>query len=150
QRAKNLLRERVRSHAEVLTIECDLTDETDVRRMKDEVMLYFGRLDVLVNNAGIIQVGPIESQTREDFHAAMNVNFWGMVNTTLAFLPDMLARRDGRLVNITSIGAKISVPHMLPYTASKFAALGFSLGLRAELAEKGVRVTTVVPGLMRT
>jgi short-subunit dehydrogenase len=113
-------------------------------------MANFGRIDVLVNNAGIIQVGSIDSQTIHDFRDAMAVNFWGTVNITLAALPYMERRGDGRIVNITSIGARMPVPHLLPYTASKYAALGFSLGLRAELAEKGISVSTIVPGLMRT
>src|SRR6185503_4123757 len=67
-----------------------------------------------------------------------------------AVLPEMRARREGRIVNITSIGGKISVPHLLPYSASKFALVGLSEGLRAELAKDGIVVTTICPGLMRT
>jgi short-subunit dehydrogenase len=76
--------------------------------------------------------------------------FWGVVYPTLAVLPQMTERGEGRIANITSIGGKISVPFLLSYNAAKFAAVGFSEGLRAELAAKGVLVTTVVPGLMRT
>jgi short-subunit dehydrogenase len=70
--------------------------------------------------------------------------------TTLAVLPQMRERRDGRIVNISSIGGKVSVPHLLPYSASKFALVGLSEGLRSELAKDGIAVTTVCPGLMRT
>src|SRR5213078_5332449 len=80
----------------------------------------------------------------------MAVIFWGTLYPTLAVLPQMLERRSGRIVNITSIGGKVSVPHLLPYNCAKFAALGFSEGLRAELAKDGVSVATVIPGLMRT
>jgi short-subunit dehydrogenase len=110
----------------------------------------FGRVDVLVNNAGVITVGPVENQGSEDFHAVMEANFFTGVHCALSVLPQMLARRSGTIVNITSIGGKIAVPHMLPYTASKFAAVGFSEGLHAELRAKGVHVLTVCPGLMRT
>jgi NAD(P)-dependent dehydrogenase (short-subunit alcohol dehydrogenase family) len=110
----------------------------------------FGRLDVLVNNAGIITVGPLKTQTLEDFERAMDTIFWGMVYPTLEVLPQMLARRSGRIANITSIGGRISVPHLLPYNCAKFATVGFSEGLRAELAKENIKVTTVVPGLMRT
>src|SRR5204863_2590958 len=72
------------------------------------------------------------------------------VHTTLDVMPDMRARREGRIVNISSIGGKVSVPHLLPYSASKFALVGLSEGLRAELAKDGIVVTTVCPGLMRT
>src|SRR6186997_1202822 len=73
-----------------------------------------------------------------------------MLYPTLAVLPDMRKRRSGRIVNITSIGGKLGIPHLLPYSASKFAAVGFSQGLRAEVAAEGIKVITVVPGLMRT
>jgi short-subunit dehydrogenase len=105
---------------------------------------------MLVNNAGIITVGPIENQTAQDFRDVMDANFFSGLYCTLAVLPQMLARGRGSIVNITSIGGKIPVPHMLPYTASKYAAVGFSEGLNAELRSKGIKVTTVCPGLMRT
>jgi NAD(P)-dependent dehydrogenase (short-subunit alcohol dehydrogenase family) len=129
---------------------CDVRDRDAVQRMVDDVIGRFGGLDVLVNNAGIIQVGPVATMSVEDFEDAMAVNFWGVVHTTLAALPGMRRRRSGRIVNITSIGGKVSVPRLLPYGASKFAAVGFSEGLRAELAPEGIHVVTVVPGLMRT
>ncbi|MCC2668996.1 MAG: acr1 [Armatimonadetes bacterium] len=110
----------------------------------------FGPIDVLVNNAGQIQVGPMEVQTREDYEAAMRIHFWAPLQVISAVLPEMRARRDGRIVNIASVGGRISVPHLLPYCASKFALVGLSEGLRAELAKDGIRVTTVTPGLMRT
>jgi short-subunit dehydrogenase len=80
----------------------------------------------------------------------MDVMFWGTVYPTLAVLPAMRKRGSGHIANITSIGGKVSVPHLLPYCCAKFAAVGFSEGLRAELGRHGVKVTTVVPGLMRT
>jgi len=121
-----------------------------VERLVEEVTRRFGRVDVLVNNAGVIRVGPIQAMSVADFEEAMGVMFWGVVYPTLAVLPAMLERRQGRIVNITSIGGKVSVPHLLPYSSAKFAAVGFSEGLHAELAGKGITVTTVVPGLMRT
>jgi short-subunit dehydrogenase len=110
----------------------------------------FGRIDVLINNAGIILVGPLESLTVASFEEAMNTNFYGALHTTMAVLPQMLARHNGGIVNIASIGGKVAFPHLLPYVASKFAMTGWSQGLRAELAGKGIRVTTVTPGIMRT
>lgn len=129
---------------------CDVSDYAQVLSTFERIHKHLGPLDVLVNNAGIIQVGPLQSQRHKDFEEAMNVNFWGVVNCSLAVLPHMIDRRKGKIVNITSIGGKMAVPHLLPYTCSKFAAVGFSLGLRAETANKGISVTTVVPGLMRT
>ena len=139
--------------AEVRAFPCDVTDRVQVSRLVDRTTTHFGRIDVLVNNAGVIQVGPMENMAIEDFEYAMNVMFWGVVYTTLAVLPQMLSRNGsaaGRIVNITSIGGKVSVPHLLPYNCAKFAATAFSEGLRAELWGKGIVVTTIAPGLMRT
>jgi NAD(P)-dependent dehydrogenase (short-subunit alcohol dehydrogenase family) len=135
---------------QVLTMPCDITDQKQVQALVDDVQQHFGRIDVLVNNAGMIQVGPAELMTLEDYEEAMKVHFWGPLHTILAVLPDMRQRREGRIVNISSIGGKVSVPHLLPYNASKFALVGLSEGLRAELAKDRIVVTTVCPGLMRT
>ena len=136
--------------AEVLAVLCDVADPAQVAAMVDAVVRHYGQIDILINNAGIMVVAPVESLTRADFERVMDVNFWGMLNPTLEVLPGMRARGVGRIVNITSIGGKIAVPHLLSYTCAKFAAVGLSEGLRAELADTGISVTTVVPGLMRT
>jgi NAD(P)-dependent dehydrogenase (short-subunit alcohol dehydrogenase family) len=134
----------------VSTFQCDVSQQSQVEDMVRDTLARFGRIDILVNNAGEIQAGPVQSMTLADFESAMNVMFWGVVYTTLAVLPHMLERKDGRIVNITSIGGKVAVPHLLPYTCAKFAAVAFSEGLRAELKGDGVKVTTIAPGLMRT
>jgi NAD(P)-dependent dehydrogenase (short-subunit alcohol dehydrogenase family) len=136
--------------AEVLAIKCDVTNMMEVESMVSRVRQRFGKIDVLVNNAGTIQVGPLEVMKHEDFEQTMRAHFWGPLNTILAVLPEMRERRDGRIVNISSIGGKIAVPHLLPYSASKFALVGLSKGLNAELRKDGIVVTTVCPGLMRT
>ena len=135
---------------EILAMRCDVADRSQVEHLVQETMNHFGHIDLLVNNAGMIQVGPIETMILEDFEKALDVMFWGVLYPTLAVLPQMLRRKSGRIVNITSIGGKVSVPHLLPYTCAKFAAVGFSEGLRAELNKKGIKVITIVPGLMRT
>jgi NAD(P)-dependent dehydrogenase (short-subunit alcohol dehydrogenase family) len=127
-----------------------VADRAQVERLVAETTRHYGRLDVLVNNAGIIQVGPLEAMTVEDFQTAQDVMFWGTVYPTLAVLPQMRARGAGRIANITSIGGKVAVPQLLPYACAKFAAVGFSEGLRAEVGRDGIVVTTVAPGLMRT
>ena len=136
--------------ADVWVYPCDLSVEPTVPEMVAAATAHFGGIDVLINNAGIIMVGPLESHTLDSFREAMNVNFFGAVHATLAVLPQMLERREGAIVNISSIGGKVAFPHLLPYVASKFALTGWSQGLRAELAGKGIRVTTVSPGIMRT
>lgn len=147
ERAKQDLQSR---GADALALRCDLGDREDVERMVAEVNQQRGVVDVLINNAGIISVGPFEEMTVDDFNEAMRSNFWSGVYTTLAVLPGMRSQRSGRIINITSIGGKIAVPHLLPYSASKFAFNGFSRGLRNEVIKDGIVVTTVVPGLMRT
>lgn len=136
--------------SEVFAVRCDITNHPDVEQMIAQVTERFGRIDVLVNNAGVIQVGPLEVMTRKDFEEAMSAHFWGPLNTILSVLPAMRQRKDGRIVNISSIGGKIAIPHLVPYSASKFALVGLSEGLRAELLRDGIIVTTVCPGLMRT
>jgi NAD(P)-dependent dehydrogenase (short-subunit alcohol dehydrogenase family) len=136
--------------AEVLAVKCDITNQSEVEHLISRVHDRFGGIDVLVNNAGTIQVGPLEVMNREDFEHSMRTHFWGPLNTILAVLPEMRQRQHGRIVNISSIGGKISIPHLVPYSASKFALVGLSKGLRAELRKDGIVVTTVCPGLMRT
>jgi NAD(P)-dependent dehydrogenase (short-subunit alcohol dehydrogenase family) len=136
--------------AEVLALKCDVTVRSEVAEMINVIHDHYGKIDVLVNNAGVIQVGPLEAMTQEDFAQAMNTHFWAPLHTIMAVLPEMRQRKEGRIVNISSIGGKVSVPHLVPYSASKFALVGLSEGLGAEVRKDGVRVTTVCPGLMRT
>jgi NAD(P)-dependent dehydrogenase (short-subunit alcohol dehydrogenase family) len=136
--------------AEVLAVTCDVTQPDSVRALVQQVQERFGPVDVLINNAGVIEVGPAETMSLADFEEAMATNFWGLLHPTLAVLPSMRERKAGRVVNITSIGGKLGIPHLLPYSASKFAAVGFSQGLRAEMSTHGIKVVTVCPGLMRT
>ncbi len=129
---------------------CDVTDREDITRFLTEVHDELGPIDVLFNNAGIIQVGPVEMMNLEDYERAMRTHLWAPLYAMLAVLPEMRRRRSGRVVNITSIGAKLPIPHLVPYCASKFALYGLSSGMRTELAQDGVFITTVCPGLMRT
>lgn len=152
ERARELLLDRhcVQRSEDIFLFPADLRRAEDADRSIAEATRRFGRVDILINNAGIIGVGSIETQTLEDFREVMDANFFSGLHCTLAVLPQMLARRSGAIVNVTSIGGKVAVPHMLPYVASKFAAVGLSEGLTAELRGKGIQVTTVCPGLMRT
>jgi len=136
--------------ARVLTQVCDIRDPRQVRQSLATIFDEARRIDVLVNNAGTIQVGPLENMDLGDFESAMNVHFWGPLYLMQEIIPHMKARGGGRIVNIGSIGGKVAVPHLLPYAASKFALVGLSEGLRAELVKDGIYVTTVCPGLMRT
>lgn len=146
-RAKDDLKSR---GADVLTVKCDVRDRAAVESAVRKVTHELGPVELLVNNAGTITVGPLEDMTPEDFDDAMKTHFYGPLWMTLAVLPDMRKAGRGRIVNISSIGGQVPAPHVLPYTASKFALTGLSEGLRAELAKDGIVVTTVNPGFMRT
>jgi NAD(P)-dependent dehydrogenase (short-subunit alcohol dehydrogenase family) len=136
--------------ADVFALTCDVTDRDQVEEMLAQIRERLGPVEVLINNAGRIQVGPADEMTPADYEEALKAHFWGPLYTTLGVLPEMRRRGEGRIVNIASVGGKIAVPHLLPYSASKFALVGFSEGLRGALAKEGVYVTTVCPGLMRT
>jgi NAD(P)-dependent dehydrogenase (short-subunit alcohol dehydrogenase family) len=135
---------------DVFALDCDVRDRADIERFVQSVLDRFGRFDILVNNAGTIAVGPASVMNDGDYRDAMETHFWGARGATEAVLASMRGVRDGRIVNIASIGGLVSVPHLLPYSASKFALVGYSLGLQEELALEGISVTTVCPGLMRT
>jgi short-subunit dehydrogenase len=141
---------RANCGADVLTATGDIRIRYEAERAIAQTVERYGRVDVLINNAGIIQVGPFDHMKLSDYEDAMNTHFWGPLYMVLAALPHMRQHGEGRIVNISSIGGRIAVPHLLPYCASKFALAGFSDGLRAELAHENIAVTTVIPGLMRT
>jgi NAD(P)-dependent dehydrogenase (short-subunit alcohol dehydrogenase family) len=135
---------------DVTVLECDVRKPEEIKKTVADILQRHTGIDILINNAGIIQVGPVEHMKRDDFTDAMDVHFWGPFYLMQEIIPQMKRRGGGRIVNIASIGGKVAVPHMLPYVASKFALVGLSEGLRAELAKDGIYVTTVCPGLMRT
>ena len=140
----------VRPGRPVLALPCDVSNMEEVGRMVEAVREHFGAIDALVNNAGVIEVGPVETMTLADYEEALSVNLRGPLHTMLAVIPEMRRRGEGRIVNIASIGGKIAIPHLTPYTMSKFALVGLSKAMRAELAKDGIVVTTICPGLMRT
>ena len=139
-----------RSGGVVLTVQCDLLDHSQIESGVRRTIEHFGKIDILINNAGIIEVGPLEHMRRQDFERSMGLHFWGAFELINQVIPEMRRRKAGRILNIASIGGRIAVPHMAPYTASKFALVGLSDALRPELARHNIYVTTVTPGLMRT
>ncbi|MEM8536110.1 MAG: SDR family NAD(P)-dependent oxidoreductase [Chloroflexota bacterium] len=129
---------------------CDIRDQQQVQDTVQRVVDHYGAIDILINNAGVIQVGPVEHMHIEDFENAIATHTYGPLYTILATIPHMRNRNGGHIVNIASVGGKVAVPHLLPYITSKFAFVGLSDGMRAELAQDDIKVTTVCPGLMRT
>ena len=134
----------------VLTIQCDLLDAAQIHSAVRQTIDRFGRIDILINNAGIIEVGPMGHLTSVDFERALRLHFWAPFELISQVVPEMRTWGGGRIVNISSIGGKVAVPHMASYSASKFALTGFSDAVRAELASDNIHVTTVAPGTMRT
>ena len=139
-----------RRGGDTLPVECDLLEPTQIKQAVDKIVDYFGALDVVINNAGIIEVGPLAHMKPADFEKAIMLHFWAPYHIIGEAIPHFRRRGGGRIVNISSIGGKIAVPHMAPYTASKFCLAGFSDAIRAELARENIYVTTVTPGMMRT
>ena len=135
---------------EVFTTTCDLAKPEEIKASVGTIAAHFGHVDVLINVAGIIQVGPLDNLLPQDFEETMNLHFWGNFHMIWETLPLLRGRKGARIVNIASIGGKIAIPHLAPYSASKFALVGLSNALGVELARDGVKVTTVCPGLLRT
>ncbi len=144
------VRELRASNAEAFGFACDVGSKEEVERLLAAVREHYGRIDILVNNAGVIQVAPVDSLQEADFEKAMHAIFWGTVHPTLGVLPEFLERGSGRVVNISSIGGKLGIPHLMPYASAKFAVAGFSQALAAEVKSRGVSVTAIYPGLLRT
>lgn len=136
--------------AKVHAVTCDVSRREEAERLIRDTLEHHGRIDLLINNAGVIKVGPLDHMEHADFEEAMAVHFWAPLHTTLAAVPAMRRQGAGRIVNISSIGGKIGVPHLTPYCASKFALTGLSDAMRGELAKDHIHVTTVCPGMMRT
>ena len=147
QRARFML---AQSAVTAWTVTADMRDRAEAERALHFAADALGPIDVLVNNLGTISVGPLDAFNEDDYHDALDTHFWAPYYAIETLKPAMRARRDGRIVNIASIGGRVSVPHLLPYSTGKFALVGFSEGLRAELIREGIYVTTVIPGLMRT
>lgn len=136
--------------ANILAISCDVSDKKDVGRMHESVMGRFGSVDVLVNNAGFAIYDMVRDQSVEEIESQMATNYLGMVYCTKSFLPSMLERNLGHIVNVASVAASLGLAGMAPYCASKFAMLGFSEGLKYELHNTNVGVTVVSPITVKT
>ncbi|MCV7254668.1 SDR family oxidoreductase [Mycobacterium hackensackense] len=128
----------------------DVTDRASWARFLGEVQASSGPVDVLVNNAGVMPLGPFDAESEQTTDLILDVNVRGLLNGMRAVLPAMAARRRGHIVNIASMAGMIPIPGMVTYNASKFAALGASLAARREYAGTGVTVSAVLPAAVRT
>jgi short-subunit dehydrogenase len=132
------------------TVRADVRDRAECERFIAVATERNGPVDILINNAGVIEVGPAADQRVADYREAMDTHFWGSLYTMLAVVPSMRARGGGRIANVASVGGLVGVPHLAPYSASKFAQVGLAQALGAELRAAGISVTSVLPGLMTT
>ncbi|MDQ2797072.1 MAG: SDR family NAD(P)-dependent oxidoreductase, partial [Actinomycetota bacterium] len=130
----------------------DVTDRAAVLAYADEVAAHYGVVNIVINNAGIAFTGDIADMSFEQIERVMDVDFWGVVNGTKAFLPHIIASGDGHVVNISSLFGLLSVPGQSAYNAAKFAVRGFTEALRQEMMVSGhkVNVTCVHPGGIKT
>jgi short-subunit dehydrogenase len=153
-RSEELLRElaeQARAGGGVLeTVQADVTSPQDRQRMVDAALRHFAGLDILVNNAGIGATGHFADCGPERLRKIMEVNFFGLTETTRVFLPLLRQGNRPAIVNISSIAGKRAIPARSEYSASKFAVQGFSEALRAELAKDGIDVLLICPGLTQT
>ncbi len=133
-----------------LGVQLDVTDRSSYRAFVDEVTGRFGRIEVLVNNAGVMPLGAFLDEDDAISRATMDVNVWGLIHGMRLVLPDMVARGNGHVVNIASMAGKIPFPGMAVYNASKFAAVGLTAAVRRELRGSGVSVSAVLPSAVRT
>ena len=137
-------------NASVYPFVCDVTDRDRAARVIRDAAGAMGGIDLLVNNAGAILVGPLETMDREDYDALLDLHFHAVRECVNAALPFLRTSHHRRIVNVCSMGGKVAVPHLVPYDVSKFALAGYSQGLYAEVAREGISVTTVFPTVMRT
>lgn len=128
----------------------DVTNAQAALRAVQLAVESFGRLDVLVNNAGFGRIAPFEQVPADEFRAQIDTNFYGVVNLSRAALPIMRQQRSGHIINVSSVGARLTTPGLSAYQAAKWAVAGFTEALAQEAAPFGVNVVSVEPGAMRT
>jgi len=134
----------------VLVCQCDVSEKDQVKEMSKTVLEKFDSVDILVNNAGFAIYGSVTDLSIDDIESQMETNYFGMIYCIKNFLPVMLDKKSGHIVNVASVAASFGLPGIASYCASKFAMLGFSEGLKHELKNSGVGITVVSPIMVRT
>ena len=134
----------------ILVCECDISNKVEVEKMSKIVLEKFDSIDILVNNAGFAIYGSISDLTIEEIESQMQTNYFGMIYCIKNFLPSMLKKKSGHIVNVASVAASFGLPKITSYCASKFAMLGFSEGLKHELKGTGIGITVVSPIMVQT
>jgi short-subunit dehydrogenase len=134
----------------VTAIPTDTRNPEQVQKLIDQSIAQYGTIDILVNNAGIYSSGPADSFSLEDWHTVIDTNLWGYIHTIHALLPHMLAQGRGMIVNVASVGGKVPIPYLVPYSTSKFAVTGLTQSLQSELSPKGITVCGIYPNVIKS
>jgi len=150
QKLEQIAGDLKKSNISVLICECDVSDKLQVEKMSKLVLEKYGSIDILVNNAGFAIYGSVSDLTTKEIESQMATNYFGMIYCIKNFLPSMLEKKSGHIVNVASVAASFGLPGIASYCASKFAMLGFSEGLKHELKGTGVEITVVSPIMVRT
>ena len=137
-------------HTTILVCSCDVSNKDQVKEMSKIVLEKFDTVDILVNNAGFAIFGPVSDLSIDEIESQMETNYFGMIYCIKNFLPIMLNKKSGHIVNVASVAASFGLPGIASYCASKFAMLGFSEGLKHELKDTGIGITVVSPIMVRT
>lgn len=135
---------------EAVAIPTDVRDLQQVNNLVQKAIAQFGNVDVLVNNAGIFALGPVEEFLLSDWQQVIDTNLWGCIHTIQALLPHFLERGKGTIVNVSSIGGIVPIPYQTPYTTSKYAITGLTKALQSELSPKGIHVCGIYPNFIKT
>jgi NAD(P)-dependent dehydrogenase (short-subunit alcohol dehydrogenase family) len=151
ERLKDTVKEIESRGGEALSVRTDVAEPAQVERLIERAVERFGRIDTLINNAGVGIAARFDDQPLEDFRRVMDVNFWGAVYACRAVVPRMKAQPSGGvIINVSSILGKRGMPYETAYCASKFALAGFSEALRTEVMSSGIDVSTIFPGAVET
>ncbi|CAN5181804.1 oxidoreductase [soil metagenome] len=133
-----------------IALRLDVTNDEDIAAAIQQALDKFGKIDVLVNNAGIGYFGAVEESEDDEVRRMFEINFWGLANVTKAILPHMRKQRSGHILNVASIGGLVGFPGVGFYNATKFAVDGYSEALSKEVAEFGIKITVIAPSGFRT
>ncbi|MEH2391967.1 MAG: SDR family NAD(P)-dependent oxidoreductase [Nostoc sp.] len=135
---------------QALPIAADVTDDAQIRELVEKTQSHFGGIDILINNAGVMLVGPVEGADISDWQRMIDIDLLGLMKTTHAVLPILKAQGGGHIVNIASVAGRIPIPNYAVYNAVKFGVVAFSEALRKEVIKDKIRITVIEPGAVAT
>jgi len=150
ERLESLAKRISETGGKALPIVADVSDEAQTRKMVEEVKSELGRVDIIVNNAGVMLLGPIDGADTEEWRRMVNINVLGLMYATHAVLPTMKTQGSGHIVNISSVAGRTASANVGVYNATKWGVCAFSEALRQEVSKDKIRVTVIEPGAVAT